>query len=388
MFTGAAARILIEEGKLDTEDPVSKYFSDVPESCKAMKVRHLLTMSTGFKEDWGNDDLIPYSAEVLKPSNDADMLKMFYEMKPAAPIGTEYHYSSPAFAMLGMIVSKISGQPLSKFIDEHIFQPAEMTESSFIDNWAIIPEKAEGYRMKDGQILKGWYLGHYLHERPDVGILTTVGDFAKWIICLEQGKIVKEPQKLWMASVADSGRPLDYSYGWITDTVLGHRRFQHSGGLRTGFHTFVAKYPDDDLTVIAFTNCDFSNPDRFVLITTIEYLKGLPDPGIETTKPDADRAGTAELIETIKQLSGGKIDAAHMNSDALEPLGLQEVSEFMKSVKSIAFAGRRTLSNNLQIHNHTLTRYETLKVSFEEGDYFLTVYYDDHNKIAYIEATG
>src|SRR5262249_25092400 len=143
-------------------------------------------------------------------------------------VGSEFHYSSPAYTMIGMIVAKVSGEPLAKFIDEQIFKPAGMTESSFIDNLAVISVSAQGYSMKDGQILKGFYLGQYLHARPDVGILTTAQDFAKWIIALEQRKILKNPEKLWEPTTADSGKPLDYNYGWDIDTFLGHRSLNHA----------------------------------------------------------------------------------------------------------------------------------------------------------------
>ncbi|MGH9410661.1 MAG: hypothetical protein ACRD1V_14535 [Vicinamibacterales bacterium] len=70
------------------------------------------------------------------------------------------------------------------------------------------------------------------------------------MIALRERKIVKEPERLWESTVADSGRPLDYGYGWMQETWLGKRRLDHSGGLRTGFHTFIARYPDDDLSLV------------------------------------------------------------------------------------------------------------------------------------------
>ncbi|HWK09867.1 MAG TPA: serine hydrolase domain-containing protein, partial [Vicinamibacterales bacterium] len=53
MFAGAAARILIEDGKLDPESPVGAYFHGIPDSWRGMKVRHLITMSSGLPEDFG-----------------------------------------------------------------------------------------------------------------------------------------------------------------------------------------------------------------------------------------------------------------------------------------------------------------------------------------------
>src|SRR5689334_3815326 len=206
MFAGAAARILIEAGTLQVDDDVSKYFVAIPESWRGMKVRHLVTMSSGLPEDFASD-LIPYNQDVTTPFDDQSMLRAFFSLKPASAIGERFVYSSPNYAMLGMIVSKISGRPFAEFVREHIFEPAGMTDSSYIENSAIVANRADGYRRTDGGALrKGWYLGQYLHSRPDDGVLTTARDLAKWLIALEQRKIVREPERLWEATVADSQR--------------------------------------------------------------------------------------------------------------------------------------------------------------------------------------
>lgn len=139
------------------------------------------------------------------------MVKAFTTLKMEAPPGTEFHYSSPGYAMLGMLVSRISGTPLPDFVATRLFKPASMDQSTFVDNWEIVPERAQGYRLAEGTIKKGGYLGQYLHARPDVGILSTARDIARWVIALRAGRIVKDPDRLWQAVTAESGHALDYS---------------------------------------------------------------------------------------------------------------------------------------------------------------------------------
>jgi hypothetical protein len=76
-----------------------------------------------------------------------------------------------------------------------------------------------------------------------------------------------------------------------------------------------------------------------------------------------------------------------MNADALEPLEISEVADFLKSVESITFAGRGRLSETLHIHGHNLRDYIILKLHVEKSDYFLTVYRDNAGKIAFVEQT-
>jgi CubicO group peptidase (beta-lactamase class C family) len=387
MFTGAAVRILVDEGRLDLETPIHRYFDGLPDSWAGMKVRHLLTMSTGLPEDWGAE-LIPYDADVTTPYDDASMVRAFTTLKMEAPVGTEFHYSSPGYSMLGMIVSRLAGQSLPEFVAARVFKPADMRQSSFLDNSAIVPERAQGYRLAAGQIRKGWYVGQYLHARPDVGVLSTAGDLARWVIAVREGRIVKDPGRLWEGSTADSGRALDYSYGWSVETLLGRRLIKHGGRYRTGFRATLDMFPDDDLSVVVLANCDCANVDAFSSITARFYLPDLPSPELESTKPDSDPVLTASVIAALKAVAGGRIEAETMAPDALEPITLTEASGLLRQMESFGFAGRGRLRGaGLVIHGHRLVDYVTIKLDGKPGTHFLTVYRDEHGRIAYLELT-
>jgi CubicO group peptidase (beta-lactamase class C family) len=387
MFTGAAARILMDEGKLDPEAPLTSYFDGLPDSWRSMRVRHLVNMSSGLPEDWGGD-LIPYDRDVVTAYDDASMVKAFTSLKMEAPPGTAFHYSSPGYAMLGMLVSRISGKPLPEFLAERVFKPASMDQSTFIDNWEIVPERAQGYRRAEGKVKKGWYLGQYLHARPDVGILSTGRDMAKWVIAVRAGRVVKNPDRLWQGATAESGHALDYSYGWFTGTLLGHRAVGHGGRYRTGFRSTVNVYPDDDLAVVVLANCDYANVDRLALLAMREFLPDLPDPEAESAKHDAHPARTASVIAALKTIAAGRIDEKTMNPDALDPIPISEASGFLKEVESFGYAGARRLpGQGLLVHGHRLVDYVSIKLQMKSGSRFFTVYRDDQGRMAYVELT-
>jgi CubicO group peptidase (beta-lactamase class C family) len=389
MFAGAAARILIEERRLDPEDPMSKYFADLPPSWTGMKVRHLITMSSGLPEDFASD-LIPYDSDVTTPYDDASMLRAFFTLKMPAAVGERFVYSSPNYTMLGMIVSRIAGEPFPQFVQERIFGPAGMTDSSYIENAAIVPGRADGYRKTStGELKKGWYLGQYLHSRPDDGVLTTARDLARWVVALQRRQIVKDPDKLWEAGAADSGRPLDYAYGWLIDTWLGHRRTSHAGGFRTGFHTFIARYPDDDLALVVLTNCDFSAIRNYVNLLTRNYLTTVPDPEVERTRPDPDPDQTRRLVAALEGVRHGTIDESLMYVDAVEPAGLSEVSGFLQAAGPFTYAGRARLpGEGLTMHGRRLVDYETLRTQVKGEMSYITAYRDAAGKVAYLEETN
>jgi D-alanyl-D-alanine carboxypeptidase len=387
MFTGAAARLLVEEGRLDPESPVSRYLDGVPEAWAGMRVRHLLTMSTGLPEDWGGD-LIPYAAEVVTAYDDASMLRAFATLKPEAPIGAEFHYSSPGYAMLGMIVARLAGQPLAQFVSTRLFAPAGMSLSTFIENAAIVPERADGYRRSPDGLRRGWILGQYLHARADTGILSTAPDLARWLLALGDGRIVKDPAALWAGSTGDSGRALDYSYGWLVQTVLGHRRIGHGGRYRTGFRSAVDTYPDDDLGVVVLANCDCANVEALSLMIARRYVTDLDEAMAELDKTDGDPAQTTSIIAAIKALAAGRADPASITPDALDPVTVAEAAEVLEHVDAIHFAGRRRLpGRGLTKHGHHLVDYVSLRLEAGPTSHVLTAYRDEQGRIAFIEET-
>ena len=384
MIDGAAIRILVEEGKVDPEAAVSHYLEGLPSSWSTMKVRHLITMSSGLPEDFGSD-AIPYNAEVCTPADDASSIREFTAL-PTKAIGDQFNYSSPNYAMLGMIVAKVSGKSYPQFLQERVFTPAGMTQSSVIDNSAIISQRADGYRRAKGEVKRGWFLGQYLHSRPDDAVLTTSRDLARFVTALEGKRLVKDPDKMWSFPKSDTGHFLDYAYGWNDRTWLGHRRFEHAGGYRTGFHTFVARYPDDAVSVIVLTNCDFSAIRDFVNLITRAYLKDAPDPGVEVTKTDGDPKTTARLIEVTNGIVKRELNPEAIYTDALEPIGLEEASGFLAHAAPFRYAGRGPA--HLTMHGHDLVDYETLGTEIDGRPLFLTLYRDASGKVAYLESTN
>lgn len=389
MFAGAAARILIEEGKLDAEAEIGRYLADLPDGWRGIRVRHLITMSSGLPEDFASD-IIPYDQDVVAPSDEPSMLRAFATLRFASPVGARFVYSGPNYALLGMIVRTVAGMPYQDFVRDRIFTPAGMRDSSFIDNSAVVLHRASGYRRTAaGELRQGWYLGQYLHSRADVGVLSTAPDLARWVIALEQRKIVRRPEALWEPTVSDTGTPLDYAYGWWSDTWLGHRRQSHSGGYRTGFHTFVARYPDDDLAIVVLTNCDFSNVRDYVNTIARAFITDAPDPATEANTADAAPSRTTRIAAAITSLQSGRLDETVMFPDAIEPVGIDELRGFLAGAGPFAYAGRRVLNGRpLHVHGHSLVEYVTLRTVIQNHATYVTAYLDESGRIAYLELTN
>jgi len=121
--TSTAVMQLVENGKLNLEAPVAKYWPEFKGSGKEeITVRDVLTHYSGLRP-----------ALDLKPhwSGYVAALRMIEEEKPLSPPGTNFIYSDINFIILGELVWRVSGEPLDAYCAEHIFRPLEMDDTGF-----------------------------------------------------------------------------------------------------------------------------------------------------------------------------------------------------------------------------------------------------------------
>src|SRR5262249_54462873 len=163
------------------EDPVSKWIPEfksmeLPTRDSApLTVRHLLSHSGGFPEDnpWGDQQL---------GASEADLDTWLKKGIPfSTPPGTRYEYSNYAFGLLGRVVSKASGQPYERYLQQEILSPLHMDGSTLA--FADVPKekRATGYRLKpDGTYSEEPPLPHGVFGAMG-GLLTTASDMGKYI---------------------------------------------------------------------------------------------------------------------------------------------------------------------------------------------------------------
>ena len=275
-FTAMAIVKLRDEGKLSLYDPVSKYLpqlkklellsTDAPEPT----LLNLLTMTAGFPEDnpWGDRQLEDSDAEFL------EFLQGGIAFSTIPSSG--YEYSNLGFAMLGRIISQVSGMPYQQYISEQIFKPLGMTQTFWEYEGLPAQLLALGYRWEDAQ----WKLEPMLHDGAYGamgGLITSLDDFGKYMAFHlsawparsgpEKGPVkrssLREMQQLLGArlvvdtrEVAGRTCPAMVGYGYglrVRRDCQGILQVGHSGGL-PGFgsnHTFL---PDYGIGVIAFSN--------------------------------------------------------------------------------------------------------------------------------------
>ena len=245
-FTGAAILKLEMQGKLSVNDPITKYFDNVPEDKAGITLHHLLTHTAGLVDGLGDDfDLRATRDWVFEEAMKSDL-----RWKP----GTRHAYSNLGFSLLGMIVEKASGQSYESFLREHLFKPAGMTRTGYLLPKYRDEELAVGYRDGErwGIVIERPMLedGPCWNLRANGGIHSTVGDMYRWHLALESDRILspEAKEKLFTPHVPEGpGADSFYGYGWaIFTTQRGTKLIAHNGGNMI-FSADFRRYVDENV---------------------------------------------------------------------------------------------------------------------------------------------
>lgn len=251
-FTAAAILALSDEGKLNTRDPLTRYFADVPADKRAITVHQLLTHTAGLPDAVGPDFQVMPRDSLVRRALASDLL-----WEP----GTRYRYSNVGYSLLGAIIEIASGQPYERYVHERLFRPAGMTKTGY-----VIPE------WRDGEIAHGYASGRdwgtplerpwaedgpWWNLRGNGGMLSTVHDLYRWHIALEEGRVLSDASRkeAQTPQVPENEEGTSYyGYGWAIFPLSGGKRLiAHNGG-NGAFFADLRRYVDDDVVLVLTAN--------------------------------------------------------------------------------------------------------------------------------------
>ena len=247
-FTATAVMMLVEEGKLNLEDKITKYFTDGPEAWRNITVRHLLTHTSGMTD-------YPTDFDLRRDYTEDELYQRIKSIPLAFQPGDKWSYSNLAYVMLGILIHKVSGKFYGDFLQERVFKPLEMTTARVISEADIVPNRAAGYRVENGQLKNQNWVSPSLNTTADGALYLTIYDMAKWDAALYTEKLLKKSslEQMWAPVKLNDGKTHPYGFGWALAEVRGRRLIEH-GGAWQGFKAHISRYVDDKMTVILFAN--------------------------------------------------------------------------------------------------------------------------------------
>src|SRR6476659_765643 len=287
-FTAAALVLLQQDGKLSIDDAVRKYIPELPNYGAPLTLRHLLNHTAGLR-DWGTVMSLTGAGRgdrviTMDLAFDVITHQRALDFTP----GSEYSYSNSGYNLAAIIIERVSKQKYPAFIEERLFKPLGMKNSSWRDDYQrIVPGRAQAYsRQGNGP----WRLNMpFMNVYGNGGMLTTVGDWMKWNAMLDSRSLgAPLVDALQTQGMLNDGRKIAYALGLTVDTYKGLKDVSH-GGATAGYQTFLARYPDNKVSVGVMCNGTSPSAGGIAANITDEIFGPFPEPPkTETAKVSED----------------------------------------------------------------------------------------------------
>lgn len=237
-FVAATLLRLTERGALSLDDSLGKWVPDLPEWWRGVGLRELT---------WHTSGIANYTAQprawlsLVRPYSPVDSALALVRDVPADfPRGTQMQYDNTGYVLLGRVIEVVTGKPLGVALRDELFVPLGLTRTSYCDLRPLVPRRVTGYQRAGTNVTRSvmWW--------PDMAhgagaLCSSVGDLVAWSRALHSGGVLTPASYATMTAPGrlSDGTELRYGMGLLRTEVVGHRAFQHTGGI-AGFTTWLA----------------------------------------------------------------------------------------------------------------------------------------------------
>jgi CubicO group peptidase (beta-lactamase class C family) len=325
-FTVAALAILVDEGKLKWDDPVTKYLpgfqlSD-PFVTREMTIRDLVSHRSGLATFGG--DLLWYETAYDR----GEILRRIRYLKPTSSFRSRYGYQNIMFVAAGEVVAAVSGKSWDAFVRERILTPLGMTATTTsIRDFKSADNIAAPHNELDEKIRVVRY-GNVDGAAAAAGINSNVFEMAQWLR-LQLGRGTYEGKKIFSPSasremwqpntivpISEAGERFNptrhfraYGMGWFLSDYHGRKIIDHSGAL-DGMISQSGMIPEENLGVVILSNSETSLPS-IMMNKVFDMFLGVPK-----------RDWSAELLARVK-----------MGQEAAKKAAQEEEASHVKDTK-------------------------------------------------------
>ena len=236
---------LIEKNQLSLEDNISKYLDNIPKEWQDVKVKNLLTHSSGLPDIVKFED-IPYSLDEREKW--LRLYKKPMEFKP----GDHYSYNQTNYCLLTKIIEKISGSTFEDYVFTNQFPSVKEGVVFSANSSEFIPERVNHhlFNFKTNRYER-FNADHGKIHNSGSGLNITLKEFIAWNERLDKNILIRQSTKkaMW-ESFKFQNTEDNFLYGWGIYETNKIKSFGFRGGNMTAFRKFI----DNDLTIIFLSN--------------------------------------------------------------------------------------------------------------------------------------
>ena len=328
---------LAERGVLDLDAPIQKYLPSFPIKPWPISTRELLAHLAGIRH-YASPAEIDSTRHYL---NLAEPLTIFARDPLIAEPGTAFNYTTYGYVVAGAVLEAVAGKRFTDVLSERVFKPAGIEHMQADDSFAIIPNRARGYkRGPDGRI-ENCTPADTSNKIPGGGLCSTAEDLVRFALAVNSGKLLKpETVKLmFQPQHLRSGQQTNYGLGWSIVQDGASRLVGHSGG-QQGVSTMLLMDTNRGYVVAVMANLEAARVDDSRRVScAFWHVETMPMPtanrkwplGINTYCLRFQRWNDRQLLEyCVAQ----KLDAIFLQDsldpDVMEPKHWAEVRAWSK----------------------------------------------------------
>lgn len=256
-FTAALILQLVEEGKLQLDEPISTYLPEYDgPAANVVNIHHLLTHSSGipsytsFPQFFQDQSRDPYTPK--------EFVETFSDSTLQFTPGEKFVYNNSGYFLLGHIIEEVTGKEYEEVLQERILDPLEMNDTGYDHHATILKKRASGYERNGSGYMNAPYLDMSLPYAAG-SLYASAEDLYKWDRALYTDKVLSEESKKMMFSPHIAAGNSSYGYGWMIDKfpsgpsqdsveVIGH------GGGINGFNTLILRFPQEQDLIVLLNN--------------------------------------------------------------------------------------------------------------------------------------
>jgi CubicO group peptidase (beta-lactamase class C family)/ketosteroid isomerase-like protein len=310
-FTTAAVMMQVEAGKLDLDAPLTRYLPDAPAAWRDIHVRHLLTHTSGIP------DYTDEYVDLRRDYTEDELLHVAYGLPLDFAPGTHWRYSNTGYLVLGILVRKASGRFYGDVLHDRVFVPLGMKTARVISEADIVPHRAAGYELRNGQVKNQDWVAPALNTTADGALYLSLSDMIAWNRGLESGALLKPESwsAIYTPVTLNDGSRFPYGFGWEIAEVAGRPNYSHSGSWQ-GFRTFITRYLAGDTTVIVLANMAAIDDDDNRLEGLARAIALVVDPRLVYEPPPEPEGASAPAASPATPASTAASAAAAASGNA------------------------------------------------------------------------
>jgi serine beta-lactamase-like protein LACTB, mitochondrial len=256
-LTATAAMQLWERGNLDLDAPVQKYCPAFPQKEWPITTRELLGHLGGVRHYKSDSQDDPEIGNTKHFESLADGIRFFANDPLVAKPGTQFHYSTQGFTLVGCAIEGASGEKFADYLRENIFLPAGMNDTQVDNLIAVIPRRTRYYsKNKSGAVVNADLLDAS-YKIPGGGLLSSADDMARFEIAILSDALLKRATReiMWTPQKAADAKQSGYALGWGTGTQDGVAHVSHTGS-QQGTSTAIILAPEKRDAAVVLINMD------------------------------------------------------------------------------------------------------------------------------------